>query len=229
MSAAAAPAPELRIAPPAPAQPAPRPAAPSAEHGRRMARARAFAAAMCVAGALLPVPCAAAEPYLGAWVWVGIGFSWGFLLPVGGLALLIVALNSRARADLRAMLLAAATFAADIPLLPLASRVGLEAYVSSHSAELEALAARSRTEWIAGPPRDGPYPESNRAFQRELRAHGFEGPWFADGGLVFVSTQIFGPSVLYADGGRSGGESRCRDLRSIGGRWYTADCELPHG
>jgi len=220
----AAPALELRIVPPG-LPPAAAQAADPAAYARRVARTRAVAAAMCVTGALLPVPCVAAQPYLGDAVWVGIAFSWVFLLPVGGLALFVVAARRRTRAELRAMLLAAAAFVASLPLLKGAGHIGQEAWVSSHAAEMEALAARSRTEWVATVPKDGPSPKANEALQRELRARGYEGPYMVDGGIAFHSHQLFGADLLYADGGRADADAwTCRAPRAIGGRWYLVRC-----
>jgi hypothetical protein len=223
MSAAAAP--ELRIVPPDPPLPAAatQPADPAA-HARHMAQARAVGTAMCVTGALLPVPCVAAQPYLGEAVWVGIVFSWVFLLPVGGLTLFVAAVRLRTRAGLRAMLLVAAAFVASLPLLKGAGRVGQEAWVSSHAAEMEALAVRYRTEGVE-PPKDGTEPEANLALLREMRAYGYQAVVMVDGGTVFRSGQLFGADLLYADGGKAGADGwTCSHPRPIGGRWFLVRC-----
>jgi hypothetical protein len=188
-----------------------------------IARLRSVATGMCVSGALLPLPFIAAGRSVGTWEWMGIGFAWTFLLPAGGVLLLICVAVNRTRAELRALLLGAAAITAGIALLPTAARVGTEAYVSSHSGEMDEMAAwgRQHWTWAIGGPFDA-YPEGEHSVSR-MTGHRVW-PQFMDGGIAFVSETLFDGDLFYADGVKSTTPFTCRDLRAIGGRWYLADC-----
>ena len=155
-AAATAAPPPLTLLPAGAPPPSPRPLATplTPERRRQLRRTRAVCTAMCVTGALLPVPCVAAAQWLHGWEYVGMVVSWVFLLPAGGLALLLCALMTRTADDAKALLLAIGAFAAGIALLQPASGAGMEAYVSSHAFELDAVAAAIRAEVPAGS--DGP-------------------------------------------------------------------------
>jgi hypothetical protein len=181
---------------------------------------------VCLTGALLPLPFVLMERWIGEGQYVGIVGSWLFLLPIGGLVLFIVAVIQRTRDDLRAMLVVAATFAAAVALLPAAGRVGTEAYVSTHAVELDALAARVRAEWQPAP-LDGRLDETQLAIRAAARRRNLGRPRVVDGGIVFRSGELFGSDLFYADGVKSDAAFQCRHPRSIGGRWYTAQCSVP--
>ncbi|HSU13894.1 hypothetical protein [Longimicrobium sp.] len=222
MSAASAPV--LALLPPGPA---PSPVSASlADRARVVRRTRAGATAVCVTGALLPLPFVLMERWIGEGQYLGIVGSWLFLFGIGGLVLFIVAVSQRTRDDLRAMLVAIATFVAAVALLPAAGRVGTEAYVSTHAVELDALAARVRAEWRPAPP-DGRLDEAQLALRAEARRRNLGRPRVVDGGIVFQSGELFGSDLFYSDGVKNDAAFQCRDLRSIGGRWYTASCSGP--
>ncbi|HEX8243224.1 MAG TPA: hypothetical protein VF541_07005, partial [Longimicrobium sp.] len=123
---ASATAPALTLLPPD----APPPAAPprivplTPERARQIRRMRVICTALVVTGALLPVPCIAAAPWLHGAEYLGMGVSWVFLLPAGGLALLLCTLTTRTTDDARALLLAFGAFAAGTALMEPAARVG---------------------------------------------------------------------------------------------------------
>jgi hypothetical protein len=227
---ASAAAPALTLLPPD----VPPPAAPprivplTPERARQIRRMRVICTALVVTGALLPVPCVAAAPWLHGAEYLGMVLSWLLLLPAGGVALLLCTLATRTADDARALLLAAGAFAAGIALLQPAARAGTEAYVSSHAAELDALAGAIRVELPAGSEGDAYHAAVRRIYDRrlddQLRAHRLGGPDVTDGGLVFTSAVFLAPELFYADGGASHIPFTCRDLRPIGGRWYMADC-----
>ncbi|HET7234414.1 MAG TPA: hypothetical protein VFJ16_30650 [Longimicrobium sp.] len=224
MTAPAA-APALSLVPPAP-----RPALSPADllATRRIARVRRVATAVCVTGALLPVPCVAAAWYLGDAVYPGLLLGWAFLLPGGGFMLLLSAAAERNRDSLRALLLVALSFAAGIALIEPAARAGTEAFVSSHAAELDALAA-GRAAMLAGIA-PGDVQQAHERFSASpgaaLRRLGLGAPDVVTGGLVFPTSPPFTPALLYADESLARWPNACANVRVtlIGGRWYLYEC-----
>lgn len=185
--------------------------------------------AACVTGALLPVPCVAAAPYLHEWVALGLVASWVFLLPCGGFALLLSAVLWRTRDELRALVLAAVSFAVGIALVGPAARAGTEAYVSSHATELDAMAAERVAVLSTLPAADlqaeiGRFPGSREA--ADLRRVGLSSPHPVRGGVRFDTDAPFAPSLLYADPAMGRWPAACARERvtPIGGRWYLYEC-----
>lgn len=232
MSAPAA-APVLALVPPEPPRVVPAPAAPvtpatPADLARR-ARVRRVLAAACVTGALLPVPCVAAAAYLGEWVALGLVTSWVFLLPCGGFALLLSAALWRTRDDVLALVRVAVAFAVGTALIGPAARAGMQAYVSSHAAELDALAAERVAVLATLPPAEleaeiGRFPGTREA--GDLRRLGLHSPYPVRGGVRFDTTAPFAPRLLYADPALDRWPSPCARERvtPIGGRWYLYEC-----
>jgi hypothetical protein len=224
----AAPAPALALVPPAPPPPVP-----AADRERRIRRVRAVCTAGAMSGALLPVVCTLSEPYLGEPALALAVLSWMLLFAGVGFALALCAAINRTRADLKALLLAGATAAAAFSLLPVAARVGTEAYVSSHAAELDRLAERVRAALPPGARNGGQqvYEAEDGKLYADVRAHHLLYPRAVDGGIVFGNDGIFAPKLFYADGVASAVPFTCRDVKAIGGRWYRVDCTAPaeHG
>lgn len=224
-------APVLALVPPEPPRLVPAPATPAGL--ARRAKVRRVLTGACVTGALLPVPCVAAAPYLHEWVALGLVTSWVFLLPCGGFALLLAAAMWRTRDDLRALLLAGVSLVAGIALLGPAARAGMEAWVSSHAAELDAMAA-ARVAALAPLDRTGVVDEDRRFSASPeggaMRRLGLGGPELVQGGLFFRTDAPFAPGLLYADGSLARWPAPCGRLRvtPLGGRWYLYDCDRWH-
>lgn len=197
---------------------------------RRQALARRWATVGVVTGALLPVPLVAAGPYLGDGVYVGLVLSWAFLLPGCGLALLLAAALARTRDDLRALVLAAVSTAAGFSLLGPAGRLGMEAFASSHAAQLDVIAAERAAALAHVAPR--PAWEANAEFARTaagraLHGLGLDPPTPVSGGLRFTTRPPFAPDLLYADAAFDhGGPRGCARawVRPVGGRWFLFEC-----
>lgn len=228
MSAPAA-APVLTLLPPQrPSLPSPRELSPVAR--RRQVVARRVMTAGCVAGALLPLACVAAGPYLGPVVYAGLVLSWAFLLPGCGLALLLTASFGRTRDDLRALVLAAVSLAVCVALIGPAGRLGTEAFVASHAVEMDAIAAQlvASHPWAVGtngvPQID--YRFEDTAHGRALTRLGLRTPHAVRGGLLFAPDAPFAPAVLYADASLDQLANGCADprVRPIGGRWFLYEC-----
>lgn len=227
MSASAAPV--LALLPPQrPSLPSPRELSPEAR--RRLVVARRFMTAGCVVGALLPLACVAAGPYLGDVVYVGLVVSWALLLPGCGLALLLSAALGRGHDDLRALVLVAMSLAACIALIGPAGRLGTAAHVSSHAVELDAIAARlvASHPWAVG---TNGVPQIDYRFEDTAPGHaltrlGLRTPQVTRGGLLFGTDAPFAPAVLYADASLDNVSGGCATPRvsPVGGRWFLYDC-----
>lgn len=230
MSAPAA-APVLALLPPG--DPPPRPVHPqpaALDHGALQLKVRRATTAACVAGALLPVAFVAAGPYVGDAVFVGLVLCWALVIPGCGLALLLSAAVGRTPNDLRALLAAFLSLALGLALVRPAARAGMEAWVASHGAELDALAAERakllRTEGVKGP--DGNTTRAAAANAYALLQMGLPFSSEVSGGLRFSTNAPFAPDLLYADGGGDPGKG-CVRLRvtPLGGRWFLYECSDP--
>jgi hypothetical protein len=183
-----------------------------------------------VTGALLPSVSILTMPWLGPGSVLGVVVSFVFLLPGGGLALLITTLVNRAREDARALVTAVAALGIGIALLPVAGRVGMEAYVSSHMAEMDRLAAQltARVEF------ERQHPEADR----DVIANTPAGLRFQEMGLIprpvaegllFHTGLPFAPEVLYAHELPGAAPALCAKprLRYVGAHWYLSECSAP--
>lgn len=226
MSASGA-APALALVAPGPARPLPAPAGPL--DPARRAKVRRVLTAASVTGALLPVPCVAAAPYLGDWVALGLLTGWVFLVPCGGLGLLLATALWRTRDEVRALVLAGVSLVIGLALIAPAARAGTEAYVSSHAAELDALAAeRVGVLSKLAPNQLKEATESFRSSRQavDLRRLGLTSPSPVRGGVRFETLAPFIPALLYADPAMDHWPRTCSHERvtPIGGRWFLYEC-----
>jgi len=205
----------LALLPPEP----PRPSSPAVGRAlksiERPERLRRTPLAVGMFGALFPVACVAAAPYLDDVVIVFMVICWALLVPGCGVALLLLAGFNRTRADLNAVLAGVLTLVAAAALVKPAARAGSEAFVSSHAPELERGAARWRREWR---------PMSDTPVDGGLRVLGIRAAAPGEGGIRFTTDAPFGPDLFYADPMMNGQGESCDRLTPIGGRWYLWEC-----
>jgi len=230
----AAPTPVLALVPPGPSPSRPGPGELSPEGRRRMVLARRYATAGCVTAAVLPVFCAAAAPYVDDVIVLGFVLSWLFLLPGCGLALLLAAALGRTHDDLRALVMVALALVLGVALIGPASRVGMEAFVSSHAAELDAAAAEqvaSHLPLVGAPILETSYLTDGTSNGRALRELGLRRSTPVRGGLRFEADAPFAPSLFYADARLDQARSTCvrESFRPIGGRWFLYECHARSG
>jgi hypothetical protein len=166
-------------------------------------------------------------PYVDDVVVAGMVFCWALVIPACGVTLLLLTGVSRTRDDGRALLAAILLLVLSIVLILPAGRAGMTAWMDSHAAELDPLAAKlvllDRTGASRDP--DGSASQAAIATADALRRMGLAYAGAVHGGLRFTSDAPFAPDVLYADPAVRG-ENECVRLRvtPVGGRWFLYEC-----